>query len=182
MKRWFNQVVISYPRALTLLLIFSASFGHGQDPPTAVSSAPRRVKVAADAASALVIHKELIQYPQSARQTAIQGTVVLSIVVGEGGDVKEVTIASGDPTLAEAASDSVKQWKYKPYVVDGAPVEMETEVSVSFHLKIASHPTRHHWAPSEMELILTNISVAARFPLQLGPFTRLAWSGTCFSR
>jgi TonB family protein len=120
-----------------LFSLLATSFAHGQDSSAAVTAPPRRVKVAADAASALVVHKEAIQYPQSARQTEIQGTVVLSILVGEAGDVKEVTVASGDPALAEAARDSVKQWKYRPYLVDGVPVEIESEVRISFHLKTA---------------------------------------------
>jgi TonB family protein len=137
MRHWFSQSVVSYGRALTLFSLLAISFAHGQDSSAAGTAPPRRVKVAADAASALVVHKEAIQYPEAARQTGIQGTVVLNIVTSEGGDVKEVTIASGDPTLAATARDSVKKWKYKPYLVDGVPVEMETEVSISFHLKTA---------------------------------------------
>lgn len=60
-------------------------------------------------------------------------------MVAETGEVKDVTIVSGDPILAEAASDAVRQWKYKPCEIDGAPVEMETEVSISFHLKSPEH-------------------------------------------
>jgi len=65
--------------------------------------------------------------------------VVLKIVVAETGEVKEVTVVSGDPILAQAAADAVKQWKYKPYTVDGVPVEMETQVSINFHLKSPEH-------------------------------------------
>jgi protein TonB len=61
------------------------------------------------------------------------------VVTSETGDVKEVRVVSGDTILAQAAADAVKQWKYKPYVVDGTPVEMETQVSINFHLKSVEH-------------------------------------------
>jgi periplasmic protein TonB len=91
-------------------------------------------------ASALVIHKATIQYPDAARKAGTQGTVVLDVVTRDAGEVKEVTVVSGDSTLAQAALDSVKQWKYKPYVVEGTAVEMESTVSINFHLKIAPPP------------------------------------------
>jgi len=76
-----------------------------------------------------------LKYPDAARTAGIQGTVILKVVTSETGDVKEVETVSGDPLLAQAAIDAVKQWKYKPYTLDGSPVEMETQLSISFHLK-----------------------------------------------
>ncbi len=60
---------------------------------------------------------------------------MLNVVVAETGEVKEVSVATGNPVLAQAAADAVKQWRYKPYTVDHAPVEMETQVSINFHIK-----------------------------------------------
>jgi len=103
------------------------------------ASATRRVQVDASTASALIVQKAPLKYPDAARNAGIQGTVVLRVVIDYSGDVKELTVLSGDPVLAQAAADAVKQWKYKPYLVDGAPTEMETQVSINFHLK-ASPP------------------------------------------
>jgi TonB family protein len=86
-------------------------------------------------ASSLIAEKTPLKYPDAARNAGLQGTVVLNIVVAETGEVKEVSAASGDPLLAQAAADAVKHWKYKPYAVDGVPAEMETQVSINFHLK-----------------------------------------------
>jgi TonB family protein len=93
------------------------------------------VKVLQDVASALVIQKSPLKYPDAARAAGIEGTVVLRIIVSDTGAVKEVTPISGDPVLGQPTADSVKQWKYRPYAVNGVPVEMETELSINFHLK-----------------------------------------------
>src|SRR5437870_4332046 len=96
-------------------------------------SVVRRVKASEVVASSLVAEKTPLKYPDAARNAGVQGTVVLNVVVAETGEVKEVTVISGDPLLAQASADGVKQWKYKPYMVNGAPVEMETQVSINFH-------------------------------------------------
>lgn len=61
-----------------------------------------------------------------------QGDVTLSFWVGTDGAVEKVTALDGDPMLAQAAVEAVKQWKYKPYLLDGEPIEVETRAVVSF--------------------------------------------------
>ena len=107
-------------------------------PPT--GSAIRRVQVDADTASALVLEKTPISYPDAARNAGIQGTVVLKVVTTYSGDVQEVTVVSGDPALAQATAETVKKWKYKPYLLEGSPAEMETQVSITFHMKARTQP------------------------------------------
>src|SRR5437588_6860538 len=109
------------------LLIVLASFGvtASAQVADAAPSAPRRVKVSEVDASTLVVEKTSVKYPHAARTSGTQGLVVLKVVVSPTGNVQEVTIISGDPTLAQAAADAVRQWKYKPYVLDGVAVEME---------------------------------------------------------
>jgi TonB family protein len=104
------------------------------------AAVPRRVQVDADTASALIVQKAPPKYPDAARNAGIQGTVVLRVVTSYSGEVKEVTVVSGDPALAQAAADAVKQWKYKPYLVDDSPTEMETQVRIGFHLKTSLPP------------------------------------------
>jgi periplasmic protein TonB len=83
---------------------------------------------------ALLIKKVEPEYPQEARDKRIEGTVVLQVQISEAGDVKEARLISGDPLLAPAAIEAVKQWKYKPYLLNEEPVQVETRVTVDFRL------------------------------------------------
>ena len=71
-------------------------------------------------------------YPPLARQERIQGTVVLHAIIAKDGIV--ASLVSGHPMLVNAAMDAVKQWHYKPYMVDGAAVEVQTTINVNFSL------------------------------------------------
>jgi protein TonB len=110
--------------------------------PNAASTppAPRRVQVDADTASTMIVQKAPMAYPEAARKAGIQGKVTLRVVTSYSGVVKEVTVVSGDPALARAAVDAVKQIKYKPYLADGLPAEMETQVSFNFQIKAPAQP------------------------------------------
>ena len=74
------------------------------------------------------------QYPEQARQQKIEGAVVLAVRVGEDGAVRDVRLVSGPAELAQASTDAVKQWRFKPHSVDGHPAEMETRVTLNFRL------------------------------------------------
>lgn len=73
-------------------------------------------------------------YPPLARAARVQGTVVLAVLIGKDGSIESLTLVSGHPMLVPAAIDAVKQWKYKPYLLNGKAVKAETEVSVNFEL------------------------------------------------
>jgi len=73
-------------------------------------------------------------YPASARQMRIEGAVELLATISKNGDISTVKVLSGSPQLAHAAVDAVKQWKYKPYLLNGEPVEIQTQVTVKFQL------------------------------------------------
>ena len=74
------------------------------------------------------------QYPALARQARIQGTVVLQAVIGKDGTVQNLRVLSGHPMLTAAAIDAVKQWQYKPFYLNGEPVEVDTQINVNFTL------------------------------------------------
>jgi protein TonB len=95
---------------------------------------PSRVRVSQGVSQGLLIKKVAPHYPDDARQARIQGTVVLNAVIGKNGDVEELTLVSGHPMLAPAAIAAVKQWKYKPYLLQGEPVKVETQIVVNFSL------------------------------------------------
>jgi TonB family protein len=92
------------------------------------------VRVADTIMAAQVITKDPPVYPPLAHQARIQGTVVLKVVISKTGDVVNVQLVSGHPMLAPSAIEAVKQWKYKPFLVNGEPFEVETNVSVNFTL------------------------------------------------
>ena len=81
-----------------------------------------------------LLHRVEPEYPEAARQQSIQGAVVLEVHIGADGAVQEVRVGSGPALLAQAASDAVRQWKFKPYLVNGGPVEMQTRVTLNFRL------------------------------------------------
>jgi TonB family protein len=95
---------------------------------------PRGVRIAENVMESFVIHKVPPEYPPSARLARIEDTVHLQIWINKFGGVEEVTIVSGHPLLAPSAIEAVKQWKYKPYLLSGEPVEVETTVSIRFAL------------------------------------------------
>lgn len=74
-------------------------------------------------------------YPDVARQAGLEGTVRLRIYVGEDGAVRDVKVLSGDRTLADAAVQAVRQWRYEPMLVDDKPVSVITNVTVEFRLR-----------------------------------------------
>lgn len=82
----------------------------------------------------LVIKKIAPSYPPNALRMHVEGAVQLLATISKTGDISSVKILSGDAGLARAAVDAVKQWKYKPYLLDGFPVEIQTQVTVTFKL------------------------------------------------
>lgn len=74
------------------------------------------------------------EYPKSARDRHIQGKVVLNAIVAGNGRVKAVTRLKGDPTLLKAAERAVRGWIYRPYQVNGKPVDINQEIAISFSL------------------------------------------------
>ena len=94
----------------------------------------KRIRVASRVVEANLIHDVTPQYPPDAGRARIEGTVVLMAVIGTDGSVKDVRIESGLPILVQAAIDAVKQWRYKPYMVDGEPVEVDSRITINFTL------------------------------------------------
>jgi periplasmic protein TonB len=73
-------------------------------------------------------------YPSIAKQARIQGEVLLRAMISRDGTIENLQVLSGHPMLAHAAVEAVRQWRYRPYVLNGEPVEVETEVTVKFVL------------------------------------------------
>jgi len=103
-------------------------------PGTPAPAMPHRIRVSSGVAAGLLKAKVNPVYPPEARDQHIQGVVVLAVKIDNEGNVYDVELISGHPLLAEAAIDAVRQWKYKPYLLNGEPVEVETQVQVNFTL------------------------------------------------
>ena len=88
------------------------------------------VKVAEAAERALLTDQPGLGYPASAKGQ--QGTVVLQILIGRDGTVQDAMFLQGSLAFARTAIDGVKQWKFKPYMMNGRPVSVQTNLTVSF--------------------------------------------------
>jgi protein TonB len=95
---------------------------------------PQRVRVSQGVSSGLLIKKVQPNYPPLARQARIQGQVVLQAEISKEGTIQNLQLISGHPMLAPAAIEAVKQWRYKPYLLNGEPVAVDTQVVVNFTL------------------------------------------------
>ncbi|MGA9390919.1 MAG: energy transducer TonB [Candidatus Sulfotelmatobacter sp.] len=94
----------------------------------------KRMRIASRVAEANLIHDVPPQYPPEAGRGRIEGTVVLMAVIDKDGSVKDVRVESGLPILVRAAIDAVKQWRYKPYTINGEPVEVDSRITINFTL------------------------------------------------
>lgn len=74
------------------------------------------------------------QYPAIARAAHIDGVVTLAATIAKGGTIQNLRVVSGPPLLTAAAIDAVRTWRYRPYLLNGEPVEVETTVRVVFRL------------------------------------------------
>jgi protein TonB len=95
---------------------------------------PQRVRVSQGVSSGLLIKKVQPAYPPLARQARIQGQVLLQAQISKDGSIENLSLISGHPMLAPAAIEAVKQWRYKPYMLNGEPVAVDTQVVVNFTL------------------------------------------------
>jgi protein TonB len=95
---------------------------------------PKRMRVASGVAAANLIHDVAPIYPPAAGRERIEGTVVLVAMIGKDGTVQDVRVKSGLPLLAQAAIDAVKQWRYRPYLLNGEPVEIDSQITINFNL------------------------------------------------
>jgi len=104
----------------------------GGEPPNKVTY--NRVRISGGVAESHLIHKIVPAYPEQAKQSRIQGTVILQAVIDKEGHIIELTPISGHPMLVPTALDAVRQWRYSPYILNGDPVEVQTTVTVNFNL------------------------------------------------
>ncbi len=103
-------------------------------PKLAVPVAPKRVRISQGVTEGRLIQKIEPAYPIIARAGRIQGEVVLTAIISKTGEIQNLMLVSGHPMLVPAAINAVKQWRYRPFLLNGEPVEVETTITVSFQL------------------------------------------------
>jgi protein TonB len=101
-------------------------------PPPPKPTGPTRVKQGGQVTAAMIVTQTKPIYPPLARQARIQGNVVLHAIIDKDGRVAQLEVISGHPLLVQSALDAVKQWRYKPTLLNGDPVEVDTTITVTF--------------------------------------------------
>ncbi len=113
----------------------NASTSESQASPQPTASAPAKpIHVPANVEAASILSHPAPVYPPKARATRVQGDVVLYAIIDKEGKVSQVRVLSGDDILSPAAIEAVRQWRYKPLLVDGEPKEVDTTITVTFSL------------------------------------------------
>jgi TonB family protein len=102
--------------------------------PKLAAPVPQRIKVSQGVTQGLLVRQVKPQYPTMARETRVEGDVVLAAVIGKDGTVRDLKAVSGPAMLIASAIHAVRQWRYKPYLLNGEPVEVETEIKLQFRL------------------------------------------------
>jgi TonB family protein len=102
--------------------------------PQAATATRAASEAAGDVSASRLIHRVEPLYPPDARAQHLQGLVALDVQIGGEGAVHNIAVVEGNPVLAEAAVQAVRQWRYRPYSVDGRPVEMQTRITIRFTL------------------------------------------------
>ncbi|HEX7893816.1 MAG TPA: TonB family protein [Terriglobales bacterium] len=96
---------------------------------------PTRIRVSQGVTQGLKVHDVMPQYPQMAKIARVQGPVVLAAVIGKDGTIQNLhVISTASPLLNQSALEAVKQWRYRPYILNGEPVEVDTTITVNFTL------------------------------------------------
>jgi len=98
------------------------------------SDGPQRIRVGGNVQAAMAISAPKPLYPPDVKEARIQGTVRMNVIIGKDGTVQDIQLVSGHPLLAPPAMDAVRQWVYKPTLLNGNPVEVLTVVDVNFTL------------------------------------------------
>lgn len=111
-------------------------FGNGAKSQTRVVSATPNgpPRISQGVAEGMLIDRVMPVYPSIARAAGMQGTVMLEATISAQGTIENLRVLSGNAMLQQAAIDAVNRWRYRPYLLNGQPVEVETTIGVTFNL------------------------------------------------
>jgi protein TonB len=114
--------------------IVNASSNVAAIPKLAVAVSPKRVRISQGVTRGYLVRQIEPRYPLLAKQARIQGDVILQAIISKDGEVANLQVVSGHPFLAPAAIEAVQQWHYRPFLLNGQAVEVETTITVTFRL------------------------------------------------
>jgi protein TonB len=109
--------------------------GVGTGPPVVVKAAPKPTgptRVSSGTMAGSLISRPDPVYPPIAKAAHVQGAVVLHAMISKQGTIEDLKVISGPPMLTASAIDAVKRWRYKPYLLNGDPTEVDTTITVNF--------------------------------------------------
>jgi TonB family protein len=101
---------------------------------------PQRIRVGGSVAAGMIVQRVTPVYPAEAKAAQVSGTVVLHAIIGKDGAIQKLDLISGPPMLTDSAIDAVRKWRYKPFLLNGQPVEVETTINVAYQLGDAPNP------------------------------------------
>jgi protein TonB len=106
----------------------------GQAAPKVKAAPPQKINISGGVAAGYLLQKTIPVYPPIAKAARVQGTVQLQATISKTGTIEGLRVISGPAMLTQAAVDAVRSWRYRPYLLNGDPVEVETTVNVVFTL------------------------------------------------
>jgi len=102
--------------------------------PKVQAAVPKKVNISAGVAVGMLVQKTVPVYPPIAKAARVSGTVVLQATISKSGSIQDLKVISGPAMLQSAALDAVRTWRYRPYLLNNEPVEVETTINVIFTL------------------------------------------------
>jgi protein TonB len=114
--------------------VMGSLFSDSNKQPTVKAAPPKKVTISGGVMQGMLLLKTVPQYPPIAKAARVQGTVVLQAIISKTGAIENLKVVSGPAMLQQAALDAVRTWRYKPYLLNNDPVEVETTVNVIFTL------------------------------------------------
>jgi protein TonB len=103
-------------------------------PPDVTLAPPTRAVVTSRLAEGNLLQRVQPTYPQIAKTAHAEGRVILTAIISKSGTIESLHVSSGHLLLIPAAIDAVRQWRYRPYILNGEPIEVETQITVNFKL------------------------------------------------
>ena len=120
--------------SLTTLLSGQEAQSQPETAPSAQIQLPQRVRVSQGVMQGLIVKKVQPKYPKEAKKQHVQGSVILQAIISKTGDIGELRLINGPELPVPSAMDAVKKWKYRPFLLQGQPVEIETQITVNYTL------------------------------------------------
>jgi len=114
--------------------VIGGLFSGSAPAPKVKQELPKKVTISAGVSQGLAISRPSPVYPAIAKAARVSGTVVLRATISKSGTIENLTVVDGPPMLRQAALDAVRSWRYRPYLLNGEPVEVDTTVNVIFSL------------------------------------------------